>query len=430
MKPAKRILFSLLLTLSLFAFPCHGEDRVYIDITSAEARKINFAVPWFQNIQSRGVVNDYGKSLADSLAKSLKFHGIINIIPTASYNGSQNGDWRQLLADFTVLGLYSSSSNSLDLELRLFDVTNDKMLLGKSYKGKLDQSQDMLYRFCDSVIKELTGKEGLSSSQIAFISQDNNRRKELYLTDILGRTVRQVTRHHNLVVSPRFVPDSPFMTYTSYHTGNQNLYITDLRQNKVTRALSRRPGMNLAPAWSPDGESMIITLSYKGNPDLYLLNRNGQIKRQLTSNTGISVSPTYSPDGKNIVFVSDRSGSPQLYLMELSSRKVQRLTFEGSENAEPDYHPSENLVVFSSLRNGSYQICTIEPKAGATATQLTSALTNHEAPSWSPDGNQIVFSKQEGRVNRIYAMMKNGSFQRMLFSFPGSQTSPRWTSKR
>lgn len=403
-------------------------DRVYLDITSAETRKINFAIPWF--IKSNEIRNtkEFGKELADLLAKSLKFHGIINIIPTKEYKGSQNANWKQLGADFSILGLYNLTSNDLKLELRLLDVANDKMIFGKTFSGTLSQKNEMIFKFCDSVIKELTGINGMASSQIAYVSL-KDKRKEIYITDILGHKIRQVTRHKNLVVSPRYLPGGKYLTYTSYHTGNQNLYITDLSQNKTTRVLSRRRGMNLAPGWAPDGQTMALTLSYKGNPDLYLLNKRGQILEQLTSDSGINVSASFSPDGKKIVFVSDRSGRPQLFLMNLKSKNTQRLTFEGSENAEPSWHPTEDLIVYSSLRDGVYQIFTMKPEQGASPTQLTTDLSHHESPSWSPDGNQIIFSKQDGRANKVYAIMKNGSFQRRLFSFPGSQTYPRWSTK-
>lgn len=430
MKKSEKISSAILLftwLVLLFPTTASSQDRVYLEIGSSDVRKIQFAIPWFLSRQSQGEARELGKNIADVLAKSLKFHGIIDIIPTSEYNGSQNSDWQNLGADFTILGLYETTANSLHLEMRLFDVANDKMILGKSYNGKLSQQTEMLYRFCDSVIKDLTGTQGLADTQIAFVShKEDSKRKEVYISDILGSELRQVTRHRNLVVAPRFVPGGKFLTYTSYHTGNQNLYITDLRQNKITRVLSRRQGMNLAAEWFPDGQSMLITLSYEGNPDLYHMSKRGQILDQITKNAGINVSATVSPDGEKIVFVSDRFGRPQLFLMDLKSKKTQRITFTGSENAEPSWHPTENLIVYSSLRGGVYQICSKKPEQGAQSTQLTSDLSDHESPSWSPDGNQIIFSKQDGRENKIYAMMKNGLFQRRLFSYPGSQTYPRW----
>lgn len=420
---------SALLSSALFYLnTAFAAGRVYLDITSPEARKINFAVPWFTNKGSQDQQLPLGKELADILGSALQFHGIISILPAKSYGGSQTAEWKKLGADYVILSQYAVSSGSLSLELRLLDVTSGGILMGKSFNGPINQKDDMLFKFCDSVIKELTGEEGIASSQIAFVSL-NNKVKEAFITDILGRHFRQVTRHHNLVVSPRFTPNGLFLSYTSYHTGNQNLYITDLRQSVTTRVLSRRKGMNLAPAWSPDGRTMILTLSMDGNPDLYLLTSSGEILERLTKNEGINVSPSFSPDGKRIVFVSDRSGKPQLYLMDLAGKKVQRLTFTGTENAEPGWSPKEDLIVYSSLTDGVYQICTIKPTPNSPPTQITKDLSNNESPAWSPDGNQIVFSKQIGGIHKIYVMLKNGSFERQLFSYPGSQSYPQWARK-
>lgn len=423
---ARNLLFFLVFLLTVqCAHSAIGADRVYLDITASETRKINFAVPDFQDtgaVQQRHL----GKELADILGKALVFHGIISLVDTGKSSDIQRGDWKQTGADYAILGQFASSPNGLKLEMRLLDVAAGEIIMGKSYSGALRQKNQMLFKFCDSVIETLTGKPGIASTRIAFVNGEA-RIKEVYLTDILGTGFRQITRHKHITVSPRFVPGGPFLTYTSYHSGNQNLYITDLRQDKVTRVLSRRKGLNLAPAWSPDGKLMVLTLSKGGNPDLYMLDARGQIIEQLTKNAGINVSPTWSPDGSHLVFVSDRSGKPQLYLMEMNTRKVRRLTFEGTENAEPSWSPTEDLIVYSSLRDGVYQLFTLNPYKNDPPTPLTQDLSYHESPCWSPDGNQVIFVKRDGKRNQLYGIMKNGSFQRRLFTLPGSQSYPQWS---
>ncbi len=422
-----RITAGLFILITLFfAGSVFGANRVYLDITAPETRKINIAVPWFINKNLDGRRQRLDRDLADTLAKSLKFHGIISILPVSQYGSSRKADWKRHGVDYVVFGSYSISPNNIKLELRLFDVAGNEVIMGKSFSGPMSQKDKMLFKFCDHVIKTLTGIDGIANTKIAFVSRVK-KVKEVYLTDILGKKLRQITRHKNLTVSPRFKPGGIYLTYTSYHTGNQNLYITDLRQSKTTRVLSRRKGLNLAPAWSPDGARMVLTLSKSGTPDLYLLDSRGNILEQLTSNSGINVSPTWSPDGRYIVFVSDRSGKPQLYLLDMKSRKIKRLTFEGTENAEPTWSPTENKIVYSSLRNGVYQLFTLNPLKDKAPTQLTADLSHHESPVWSPDGNQIAFAKRDGKRHQIYVIMKNGSFQRRMFSFPGSQTYPQWS---
>jgi TolB protein len=424
----KSVILFLLVLLSAIFFTTSavGAGRVYLDITAPETRKINMAVPWFTSKNPVGQSQSTGRELADTLAKALEFHGIISILATKNYRGSNTADWAKYGVDFAVLGTYSGSGNSLKLEMRLLDVASSEIIMGKSFSGSKSKKDQMLYKFCDHIIKTFTGKEGIANSKIVYVSRKKNI-KEVYLADILGKKVRQITRHRNLTVSPRFKPDGNFLTYSSYHTGNQNLYITDLRQSKTTRVLSRRRGLNLAPAWSPDGNRMILTLSISGTPDLFLLDSKGKIIEQLTKKTGINVSPTWSPDGNHIVFVSDRSGKPQLYHMNLTSRKINRLTFEGIENAEPNWSPADNMVVYSSLRDGVYQLFMLNPLEGGEPVQLTTDLSHHESPAWSPDGNQVIFAKRDGKDNHIYAILKNGSYQRRILNLPGSQTYPQWS---
>ncbi len=423
------LISSIALSLFLCFYLIHNAiaaDRVYLDITAPEIRKINIAVPSFQNKSLNDQKQNLNKDMADIVGQALQFHGIIAILPSEKYGDSQSADWKRLGADYTVLGQFAISGEVLKLEMRLQDATGDEVVMGKTFSGSMDQKNQMLFKFCDSVIESLTGKPGIAATQIAFVNRDNTI-KEVFLTDILGKSLRQITRHKHLTVSPRFLPGGLFLSYTSYHSGNQNLYITDLRQDKTTQALSRRKGLNLAPSWSADGERMILTLSKDGNPDLYLLDRKGEIIEQLTNRSGINVSPAWSPDGATVVFVSDRTGKPQLFSLDMRTRNVRRLTFEGTENAEPSWSPTENLIVYSSLREGVYQLFTMNPQTGASPKQLTQDLSHHEAPSWSPDGNQVIFAKRDGNKQAIYGIMKNGSFERKLFNFPGSQTYPQWS---
>lgn len=418
------LLFSAILIFSSSVCSAWAEGKVYLDITASGTRKINMAVP---PLTGSGGSAALGQELATILEKALEFHGIIAIIPRRNYSGS-SPNWKQLGADYTIQGTYTATSSGLNLELRLIDVATNSMLLGKKYSGSLEQKQDMLFKYCDLVIKELTGEPGVAFSQIAFISNGTGA-KEAYLTNILGDRIRQITRHRNLVISPRFTPDGRSLSYSSYHKGNQDLYITELNQSTSTQALSRRKGMNLGPAWSPDGRKMVLTMSKDGNPDLYLLDRQGNILEQLTSRSGINVSPAWSPDGRKIAFVSDRSGKPQIYLMDLATRNVKRITFKGTENAEPAWSPKGDLLAYSCLLNGLYQICTTIPEEGATPVQVTKDSGHHESPDWSPDGKQIIFVKREGGTQKIHAVLKNGTFQRQLFSLKGNQTYPRWIYK-
>lgn len=425
MKKLPALLCCLLLNLLLWSLPAQG--RIDIDISSAELRKVPVAVPYFVNQATPGKVEARAARMAILLGRALEFHGFLSVIPAETYGGGQDNDWLRLGAEFAVLGKYSLESDGLVLEIRLVDTSTGRMILGRRYRGTFDKERTMLLKFSDEIILKMTGEQGVSRTSIAFVSEKKGI-KEINLVDVLGDEHRQVTRHQQLAVSPRFTPDGKFLSYTSYHRGNPNLYLTELAQSKVTRPISQRSGLNMAPAWHPDGKSMAITLSTEGDPDLYLMDREGNILERLTRAEGINVSPSWSPDGSRLAFVSDRSGSPQIYVMNMKSKAVKRITYLGNYNTTPAWSPKGDLIAYSGNYENQYQIYVIDPE-GTRPTRVTQGWGDHESPSWSPDGRQIAFSRKRNGEQQICAVFRNGAGERVLFDWEGQESMPQWSPR-
>ena len=424
----QKLIYTIVLALMAnFLFASMIQARVYLDITSPDFRKVPVAVPYFSNKKRPDRVEKTDRDLAALLTGALEFHGFIKVVPPEKYDGSKDTDWLNLGVDFTITCEYEVTDEGITFEFRLIDIAEGRRLIGKRYKGSLDVRDKMVLRFCDEVIYQLTGERGISMSNIAFASEVSGH-KEIFVADVLGRNIKQITRHKNLAVSPKFSPDGKLLAYSSYHPGNPNLYITNWQEARFTKAISRRPGLNLAPAWSPDGKTMAITLSKDGNPDLYLINSDGTLISRLTKNTGINVSPAWSPDGKHLAFVSDRSGTPQVYIMNMKTNSVRRITFQGNDNTEPNWSPDGEWITYAGLYEGRYQIFIIKPEGGKPL-QLTWYRDDHESPSWSPDGRQIVFSRLHNDDRDICTVFRNGTGFRTLFQLKGHQSSPEWSTR-
>ncbi|MDA8165434.1 MAG: protein TolB, partial [Desulfobacteraceae bacterium] len=364
---------------------------------------------------------------ADLLSRALDFHGFLGVIPPERYGGRQDADWQALGAELVVLGQVERSQYGVVLDLRMNDIQEGRLVLARRYRCAPRDQGAMIRKFCDEAILKLTGVPGISSTKIAFVS-DASGHKEIWLADVLGEEMRQVTHHRFLAVCPRFSPDGRILAYTSYHRGNPDLYMTDLSQTKTTRAVSRRPGLNMAPAWSPDGRTLAITLSRDGNSDLYLMTPGGKIIEQLTKNAGLNVSASWSPDGSRLAFVSDRAGTPQIYIMDVKTKAVSRLTFQGNYNTSPSWSPQGDSIVYSGRQGGQYHLFTISPQGG-TPVQITHGGGDHESPCWAPDGRQIVFARKIGGRQEICAIFRNGSGLRPLFPGKGNQSFPQWSPR-
>jgi TolB protein len=395
-------------------------ERAYFDITASDMRKIMIAVPNFTG-------DGQGASVAQLLTKGFALHGFISVIDSSRFGGGRDADWKSLGADYVVMGQVSGDPAGMMIEGAILDVASNKTLAGRRYKGAAAQLEDMTLRLCDALIEDFTGEMGVARTRMAYVS-DATGRKEVYVTDILGRHPRQITSHRALCVSPRFTPDGNFLAYSTYHRGNQDLYITDLRQSTSTNSLSRRKGLNLAPAFSPDGRTMIITLSQNGNPDLYSMDRQGGIIQQLTSGAGINVSPSFSPDGQQVAFVSDRSGKPNVYVMSAGGGQAKRLTFKSSENSEPAWSPKGDEIAFTGLQGGSYQLFVMD-RNGGNVRQLSSGGSSYESPTWSPDGRLIAVTRKGGSRSEICVVSKTGKDVRVLFTMKGNQSYPQWSGR-
>lgn len=181
----------------------------------------------------------------------------------------------------------------------------------------------------------------------------------------------------------------------------------------------------------PDGE--IIYSSGTGfDYDLWsLLDRNGKLEgKPLTSDAFIEIEAAASPNGKFVVFVSDRGGSQHLFRADANGSNLRQLTVGDSIDSTPDISPDGNWIVYASLANNENRIWKI-PVDGGIATRLTDYES--VAPSFSPDGNSVAcVSPSESRAKPARldiisiesgAVLK--SFEVLPFDY--YYRVPRWT---
>ncbi|MGD1967615.1 MAG: Tol-Pal system beta propeller repeat protein TolB [Desulfobacterales bacterium] len=428
------VLYILVMSVILLGHTnCWAEYDV-IDITKPFLRKIPLAVPAFKNATGSGQEKKSSLSAADFLSDSLDFTGYFKILDRGSFlfdperNGVAGADlnfqnWTVVGAELLVTGYYTLNNDNISVELRLFDTFKAKQVLGKKYSGKLSNQRSIILRFCTEVIKYLTGSGGLFFSKIAFVSNGTGN-KEIYISSFDGYNPSRLTTNNAITLFPAWSSDSKWLAFTSYKSGNPDLYIRDLSNARESK-LSKQ-GINITPAWVPGKFELAATLSFSGDQEIYLLTGSGKIIKRLTKSRGIDVTPTWSPDGKKIAFVSNRSGSAQIYIKDLASGKVNRLTYEGQKNTQPSWSPRGDKIAYTSQMNGEHHIFTIGID-GQNPVQLTYEPRDNESPTWSPDGSLIAFSSDREGPNRIYVMTAFGTDQRRLLVLAGEQTNPKWS---
>jgi TolB protein len=405
------------------AIPVHAQYR--IDVPEPGSAGLPIALSPLKSTGSEGGAR-LGEEFAEVIARDLDLSGLFKPIDRGAYIEGPAGlsleeinfqNWSVLGALALVKGSFSLDGGDLTVEARLFDVAQRKQLGGKRYRGERKDLRRMAHRFADQIMLLLTGELGPFDSKIAFVSnRGGGRAKEIYVTDLTGTEITQVTRDRTLSLGPSWNAEGSVLSFFSYKQGGPFPYRIDLFSGQEGRLY---PVVGYSGRWSPDGSMIAVSLDQQGNSDLFLISPEGRLIQRLTDSPDIEVSPSWSPDGRQLAFCSNRSGNPQIYVMNVNGGSVRRLTFRGDYNTSPAWSPKGDRIAYTT-RGGGFRIMTIE--VGGGEPQEVAA---GEDPSWSPDGRYLVFSTR----GRLRIASKEGRSVKQLTEGGGDDTSPAWSAR-
>ncbi len=423
--------------MSAVFIPGPAAARIFIDINAPSIQQLRIAVPAFNTRAAEAEDPDFGGKLAEVVSNDLELSGYFvaveeeAFLPGALKDIAQDSirfkDWSVIGAELLLACTYTTTGQSLELEVRLYDVFRARRVYTKRLLGKQAEYRTLIHRLSNEILYFLTGQKGMFLSRLSYVNRLQGKEqvyKELFTCDIDGHDPKQLTFDKDLALLPRWSPEGEKLLYVSYKEGGPMLYLKELATG-VDRRLSAREGLNIGASWAPDGERLALTLSHGDNPNIYTMDLKGNIIDRITSHWGIDVSPSFSPDGQKIAFVSNRSGSPQIYIHDLESGEERRLTFEGKYNTSPAWS-SMNKIAFSGMDGGRFDIYTIK-EDGTGLQNLTGGRGNNEDPCWSPDGRYLAFSSNREGGYHIYLMTAGGQNQTRITFQDGEQTSPTWS---
>ncbi len=178
------------------------------------------------------------------------------------------------------------------------------------------------------------------------------------------------------------------------------------------------------------------------NTGLFVANGDGSGEHPLLPATGLDYSPSFSVDGRWVVFTSERDGSADLYRVHPDGTALERLTDDPAYDDQGSLAPDGGTLAFVSTRGGGRAHVWLLDLATKRTRLLTGSDNGGDfRPSWSPDGQWIVFSSDRdahagnlpGRWEHLqstglYAVRPDGTGLRRLTHTGGFAGTPRWSA--
>jgi eukaryotic-like serine/threonine-protein kinase len=243
------------------------------------------------------------------------------------------------------------------------------------------------------------------------LPQSSLRSAEICITSVFGGDVTPLIADGS---SAEWSPDGQRLAFIR---GGREVIVAD-KDGRNARTLMRTDTTYIAVrnlAWSPDGSQIAVDRSMGGiSGEIWLVSAgSGQPRRLWRDPPEVySHNPVFTPDGSAIIHSSNRGGATNLWLLFLNGQTPARLT----TGPGPDEAPSvarDGTIAFVNRRS-RHSLFVYD-----VASSKSRALLNHSgflwAPSFSPDGDDITFSRAEadGSWHIWIASIKTGAAQRL-----------------
>lgn len=420
-----------LLCLAIFAAlgtltATQSQAQLHLEITKAPEAAPKIAIVPFSQDQSIYPI------VENDLNRSGKFTSASKNLPaTATLNNPNADAWAAAGVPYVVTGSSKTNADgSYEIQYQLYDIEKKQYLLNELLTVPATRTRQAAHMISDAIFQALTGIPGDFTGRIAYVLRNPatpERRYTLQIADTDGEQPKTILTSRDPILSPAWTPDAKKIAYVSFETKRPAIYVQDLATGQREKLASFR-GLNGAPSFSPDGKSMLFTASMHGNPEIYQMNLETRQLKRMTNDSAIDTEARYAPDGKSFIFTSDRGGSPQIYRYDFNNESTKRLTFRGAFNARATLSADGKKLALVHRPSGSnYKVAVQDISSGVTNILTPTSLD--ESPSFSPNGQMVVYATREGNRGLLSIMSLDGRFRMNLPSETGEVREPAWAPK-
>ena len=219
--------------------------------------------------------------------------------------------------------------------------------------------------------------------------------------------------------------------------GPADLFIFDLEQLSIRPLVSDgSSNINLpGSAWNSVTGEIVFSSTRDPHDEIFVIDENGNpgSETKITNrNRQAAYEPSFSSDGQWIVFEShkmdvEENGIITKFKKDRAS-SYQPLTGVNEDCRQPNWSPTGERILFQKFENGQWDIW-VMPADGTQRRQVTSGVGDKTDASFSPDGQWIVYSSDEGSFEsaNIFIIPVQGGNPRRVTRYSGYDGAPSWS---
>jgi serine/threonine-protein kinase len=273
--------------------------------------------------------------------------------------------------------------------------------------------------------------------RLAF-SSDRYGDDDIFLIDIDGSNLRQITASLAADSNPAWSPDGLLIAFVSTRDGDAEIWVVaagcpitpqqGCEGNMVQ--LTINTAQDFDPAWSPNGQQIAYTSNQDGDFEIWVMGANGSNPHPITSNTANDFSPQWSPDGSQIVYHSQAGSSSHLYRIPAAGSAPTQLTSSSSIDLWPDWAPDGGTIAYTSTSPvvpGARALFTFD-LGSSLITQLLDGKSHDDAPTWAPGGQRLAFAsdREENGHFHLFVLDLISSNVQQVTTGDGDNVTPDW----
>ncbi|MDY6877402.1 MAG: hypothetical protein SWK90_14535 [Chloroflexota bacterium] len=226
-------------------------------------------------------------------------------------------------------------------------------------------------------------------------------------------------------------PPSPFgekIAFTSYRNGQPQVHVINSDGRGLLALTDEGNGARVL-SWTRAGWLAYLVWP-EGQPAVYTMNAEGQERTPLPGLPTDGLHYAWSVDGRYVAVSRSARGNLDLFVMRYDGSQRTTVASSPAREDQPSWSPDGNHLVFISDRDRREGDMYIVNRDGTGLIRLTDDDLSEADPVWSPGGDYIAFAAStdpRGQGGNIFIIKTDSSDRQQLTADQAKKRQPTWS---